>query len=245
MCLKVDKEGKFLSSTKRDPAFVSKGYTYLKDATSAFQTHQQSHCHREAIEVIIVLPKVSTDVGELLSHEHHEEKEKNKKMFLRVLEGIMFLARQGLPFRNLVDEDSVLLSLLSVNCPDLKLWMVKKTNKYTSHDIQNECVKLMAFHILRQLSKDIQENGWYAIMADECTDVSNVEQFTICIRWVNKYLESHESLIRLYKVDSITSDTLVSVIKDTFVRLNVKLTDCRGQCNDGASNSGSRRGIAA
>ena len=64
----------------------------------------------------------------------------------------------------------------------------------------------------------------YAIMADECTDVSNVEQFTICIRWVDKYLESHESFIGLYEVDSITSDTLVSAIKDTLVRLNVKLT---------------------
>ena len=170
-------------------------------------------------------------------------------MFLKVLEGIRFLARQGLSFRNLVDKDSnvcVLLSLLSVDCPDLKLWMAKKTNKHTSHDIQNECVKLMAFHILRQLSKDIQENGWHAIMADKCTDVSNIEQFTICIRWVDKYLESHDSFIGLYKVDSITSDTLVSAIKDTLVRLNVKLTDCRGQCYDGASNmSGSRRGVAA
>ena len=83
VCLKADQEGKSLSSTKRDPAFVSKGYTYWKDATSA---HQQSHCHREAIEVVIVLPKVNTDVGELLSREHHEEKEKNKKMlrFLKV-----------------------------------------------------------------------------------------------------------------------------------------------------------------
>ena len=112
----------------------------------------------KAIEVVIVLPKVNADVGELLSREHFEEKEKNKRMFLIVLEGIRFLARQGLPFRNLVDEDSnfcVLLSLLSIDCLDLKLWMAKKTNKYTSHDIQNECVKLMAFHILRQLSKDI------------------------------------------------------------------------------------------
>ena len=47
-------------------------------------------------------------------------------------------------------------------------------------------------------------------------------------------------------MDSITSNTLVSAIKDTLVRLNVKLTDCRGQSCDRASNmSGSRRGIAA
>ena len=122
--------------------------------------------------MVIVLPKVSTDVGELLSC---EQKEKNKKMFLKVLEGIRFLARQGIPFRNLVDEDSnfcILLSLLSVDCP--QTLNRQETNKYTSHDIQNECVKLMAFQILRQLSKDNQENGWYAIMADQCTDVSNL-----------------------------------------------------------------------
>ena len=47
----------------------------------------------------------------------------------------------------------------------------KKTNKYTSHDIQNECLKIMSSHILRKLSRDIQESGWFAIMADECTDV--------------------------------------------------------------------------
>ena len=75
VCLKADKEGKFLSSTKRDPAFVSKGYIYWRDATSAFQNiNKAMHCHREANEVVIVLPKVSTDVGELLSRKHHEEK---------------------------------------------------------------------------------------------------------------------------------------------------------------------------
>ena len=47
-------------------------------------------------------------------------------------------------------------------------------------------------------------------------------------------------------MDSIRSDTLVSAIKDTLVRFNVKLTDCCGQCYDGASNmSGSRRGVTA
>ena len=50
----------------------------------------------KAIEVVIVLPKVNADVGELLSREHYEEKEKNKRMFLKVLEGIRFLAQQGL-----------------------------------------------------------------------------------------------------------------------------------------------------
>ena len=53
MCLKANKEGKFLSSTKGYHA--SKGYTNWKDVTCAFQKHQKSKCHREVIEVVIVL----------------------------------------------------------------------------------------------------------------------------------------------------------------------------------------------
>ena len=44
----------------------------------------------------------------------------------------------------------------------------------------------MALHILRNICSDIVKNGFYTIMADECTDVSNKEQFVICIRWVMK-----------------------------------------------------------
>ena len=50
----------------------------------------------------------------------------------------------------------------------------------------------MSSYIYRKLSKDIQESGWFTIMSDECTDVANKEQFTSCIRWINKNLEDHE-----------------------------------------------------
>lgn len=61
-------ENKFLTSTKRDPTFLTKG-TYWKEATTAFKEHQASDCHWEATtEALIVLPKhTQGDVGELLS----------------------------------------------------------------------------------------------------------------------------------------------------------------------------------
>ena len=102
-------------------------------------------------------------------------------------------------------------------------------NKYTSHDIQNECLKIMSSHILRKLSRDIQERGWFTIMADECTDVANKEQFTICIRWINKNIEDHAYFIGLYEVEDITSESLVHAIKDTLLRMNLSVSNCRGQ----------------
>ena len=77
----------------------------------------------------------------------------------------------------LYSQNSVLISK-----PGLK----KKTNKYKSHDIQNECLKIMSSYILRKLSKDIHDGGWFTIMSDKCTDVANKEQFTFCIRWINQ-----------------------------------------------------------
>ena len=43
----------------------------------------------------------------------------------------------------------------------------------------------------------------------------------------------------------IDADSLVSAIKKTLARMNIQLTNCRGQCYDGASNmSRSRNGVA-
>ena len=79
-------------------------------------------------------------------------------------------------------------------------------------------------------------------MADECTDLANKEQFTICIRWVSHDKIMNTSLVS--EVNSIGADTLTHVIKDTLLRMNISLSNCRSQCYDGASNmSGSRTGI--
>ena len=49
----------------------------------------------------------------------------------------------------------------------------------------------------------------------------------------------------LYETHSIEAKALVGVIKDTLLRLNLKLEHCRGQCYDGASSmSGVRNGVA-
>ena len=249
LCMTAAHEGKFLVSTKRDPAFLSRGFTYWKEATTAFKKHQASDCHREANEALILLPKqVHGDIGELLSQQHQEEKATNRKMLLKILQNIRFLARQGLPLRGDKDDDSNFIQLLhlrGVDCPEVEMWMKKKTNKYTSHDIQNECVQVMALQILREVSKNIRDSAVFSIMADECTDIANKEQFTINIRWVGEDLEDHEDFIGLYQVASIDANTLVSAVKDTLLRIGLQLSACRGQCYAGASNmSGSRNGVA-
>ena len=95
----------------------------------------------------------------------------------------------------------------------------------------------MAFIILRDIAKNIKDSIFYSIAADEVTDCSNKEQFTICFGWVDKGFNTHE--------DFFWVDALVIVIKDALIRLNIPLSNAPGQCYDGAKNMcGIKNGVS-
>ena len=124
-------------------------------------------------------------------------------------------------------------------------WIKRKTNKYTSPEIQNEILKIMAKHVLRQISNCIQRSPFIAIMIDETTDISNHEQTTVVIRWISESLDVHEDFLGLYQVPSIDSNRLTSVVKDSLCQINVQPSKLRSQCYDGASAMrGARSGVA-
>jgi len=106
---------------------------------------------------------------------------------------------------------------------------LKKANKYTSHDIQDELLKSMALCVLRKISANLAEANFFCIMCDECTDAANREQLVVCIRWVDRYLEAHEEFIGLYLLENIEANTIVSAIRDVLKRLNLPMHKCRGQ----------------
>ena len=131
---------------------MCRGYSNWKDATVAFKKHEESSCHREAIEVIITLPATTAHIGVQLSQQHASEMENSHKMLVKILSCIKFLARQGLALRGDLDEnDGNFLQLLKLLGDDDGLvhdWLKKKMNKYTSHEIQNELLKIMALQVL-------------------------------------------------------------------------------------------------
>ena len=246
--MKCERMKKFLASTKREPGCISRGFTCRKEGMSAVKKHASSDCHREAVQTLIVLPSpprmsVSCRMLSML--------QRKRGIVMLVLINIRFLTRQGLALR--VDGDELnsnftqLLHLRANECRgvDVGAWLERRANKYTSPEVQNECLQLMALHILHSVSRHIAECPCYSVMADECTDCSNKEQFTVCIRWEDEELKEHEDFIVLYQVDTIDADCLLSVIRDVLLQMNMKLAQCCGQCYDGTSNmSGTRGGVA-
>ncbi len=79
----------------------------------------------------------------------------------------------------------------------------------------------MALRILRHISACIVRNGFFTVMADECTDIANKEQFAVCIRWVDESLTDHEVVIGVYNVGTIDADTLTAAICDVLLRMSL------------------------
>ena len=117
--------------------------------------------------------------------------------------------------------------------------------KYLSHDIINEQIEIMARHVLNTLIADIKRCGVFSIIADETRDISGIEQFVVCLRWVDNNYLVNEDLISLVDVEQTDSATLTDKLKLLLSANGFYLANCCGQAYDGAANmSGCINGIA-
>ena len=218
----------------KEEAFLSTGFRNWKKALDSFKEHQKSKCHIAALTFEITIPQCG-NIQEMTSKKIKSNMQENRKCLIKIIKTIQFLGRQGFALRgDESDENSNFMQLLKLRSKDflkLKEWLEKKTEKYTSHDIQNELLKLMAHQILREV-----RDSFYANICDEYTDISNNEQLTLCLRWVDELFNIHEDFLGFYQLENIKSDTAVSAIRDVLLRTQVSLDNCRGQCYDGASN---------
>ena len=225
------------------------GFSIWKDATRCFNKHEVSAMHKMAVDAVVTVRRTCGDVGAMLSAAHASVKRKNQEYVLQVFQNVCFLSRQGITLRGDGEEKYSnfiqLLLLRSIDNTIILSMLDKKTDKYTSPIIQNEMLKIMGLQVLREIASSIQKAKYFSLMADEVTDVSNREQVAICIRWVDIDFQPHEEFIGLYKANTIAAVEIVAILKDSLLRMNLNISDCRGQCYDGAANiCGVRNSVA-
>ena len=195
----------------------------------------------------MVLPKITKDIGEQVSRAHQAEKEQARDMLQLILSSVRFLARQGLALRgDGSDASANLIQLLRLRAEDepcVLQWLDKSANKHTAPENQNE---LMAHHVLRKILKSISTSPFLAVMVDETTDKSNKEQLTLVVRWVSEDFTVSEEFLGLYCLSATNAQSIVSIMKDAFLRFQIPLAKLRGQCYDRCSTvTGAKAGVAA
>ena len=251
-CTKANSLSLLSLSTKTDDAFISKGYTYWKNALIKFKGHESSGCHRHAVQQLQQVK--AAPVNAQLSAQKAAAQASSREALVTVFSSVRLLARQGLAMRGHDEKQGNLRQLLksrSEDSPALKLWLERTTN-FLSPESQNEMLQIISHNVQQAVVKAKNGNlrngnaNQFGIVVDGTQDCSGLEQESICIRFVNESLEVCEVFLGLYNPPDTTGHTLATVIKDVLLRLRLPIENLRAQTYDGAANmSGKFNGCQA
>ena len=115
--------------------------------------------------------------------------------------------------------------------------------------IQNEIIQSFSQLIQRKIVEKINKNKFFSVLADETTDISQTEQFSLCIRYTNggdggTPITLREDFLLFVPVYDVSGKALANVILEKVGYLGLKLEKLRGQGYDGASSMrGEFRGV--
>lgn len=105
---------------------------------------------------------------------------------------------------------------------------------YLSHRIQNEIIDIAGRIITNKIVERINKAKCFASIADETIDVSGIEQFSVCVRYVDeiegKYI-IREDFLCLVPVEVVTEEGLASTLLITLKALGINVLFMKGQGN--------------
>ena len=139
ICKNVFKLNQLKLSKSVENAFISVGFDNWKRATSAFEQHRRSKCHRESVLKWNHHLK-GNGIQAQLDKQAGVEQKNNLHCLEIIFSSIEYLARQGLPLRGHDEHEGNFFQLIKLRANDnlaLQQWMERK-RAYLSHEIQNE-----------------------------------------------------------------------------------------------------------
>ena len=114
---------------------------------------------------------LGTPIDEQLNAAQTELHRCRRLCLLEQLRYLRYLARQGIPRRNHIEEDGNLKQLLKLSTlPGMKRYL--EGGRYLSKDINDELTKGMYRSVLTKILAQIRDQRFYAIVIDETRDIS-------------------------------------------------------------------------
>ncbi|CAF3819629.1 unnamed protein product, partial [Rotaria sp. Silwood1] len=241
-----------------DDAFATTGFNNWKKAlnkSAGLMKHASSQAHIIATKNYLIYKQqqaIDSNVLKQLDNSRAILIRKNRDRLVKISSTLLFLARQMISFRgHQEDENSSnqgnfleFLRWASTTDPAIKSILEDSAGNatYLSHDIQNELINVMSNEIREEISFMLNKNK-YALMADECRDVSGTQQLSIVIRFVpdpNRCTIDKAYIVKEYFLGFIPlaqfdAETLANKIVEFLNYWKIPLEFCICLCFDGAS----------
>ena len=122
----------------------------------------------------------------------------------------------------------------------------KKTQR--SKTVQNQMMASCKMYMQGKIVEKIKRIRFFSIIADECSDVSNKEQLSLVLRYVNPDTSviCADFLAFLECKEGTSGPALATLIEREIEKMGLDMNNARGQCYDGAGNmKGIRKGVSS
>ena len=235
--------------------FTSKCFDNFWHLNPCLFQHEDSKTHRDCMdkwkELLMRVGKKETIDKHLLA-EIDAETDKWKNILHGVLDVIIFLSKQGLPFRghregfdsrnqgNFLETIKLIAKynpMISQHLSNIQLsqkWMTT----YLSPMIQNEIITLLADNVKKLIIKEVKEARYFSILFDSTPDISHVDQMAFVIRYVkikNQEVEVKEMFLKFFPLYGKKAEEITTSILEELQENDLNVMMCRGQGYDNAS----------
>lgn len=248
---------------------VLEKFSNWKKAIEEFNKNEATKYHKNSIldadNLLSIYNKSKESIDVQLNNKLKIEIQENRKKLIPIIETIIFCGRQGLASRGYNDSGIISLQNSQIyndgNFRELLRFKVEAGDKnlanhletaprnatYLSPEIQNEVINACSCMIIEQLVSKINSAKCFTVLADETTDISGIEQFSLCVRYLDIFKkEMREDFLKFVPVHDVTGKGLATTLMDSLKELGLELKYLRGQGYDGAATmSGHFNGVQA
>ncbi|CAF3927502.1 unnamed protein product [Rotaria sordida] len=109
-----------------------------------------------------------------------------------------------------------------------------KNATYISKTTQNQLIDIIGKLILKQVIEEVKQAQFFTILLDETTDIANIEQASLCIRYILND-QIHERFLMFIPVMDRSGAGLADLIITSILDLGLDLAFCVGQGYDDCS----------
>lgn len=173
----------------------------------------------------------------------------NRKKLVSIIRAVLFCCRQGIALRGRRDDGPVSMEMpeendgnfrallrYAVECGDdflrNHLLTAGASATYLSYKTQNAIIDAGRDIITNVIVTRINETRCFAVTADETTDISGIEQFSIGVRYVQKGAAKHvirEDFLCFVPVEDVTGAGLANTLLTTLKKLGIEIQYMKGQ----------------
>ena len=139
---------------------------------------------------------------------------------------------------------------MACGAEDLKTFLetAGKNAMYTSQITVTEFIEALGSWVEESLLKHLHQAPFYSIMADECTDITTVEELSLFCRWIENG-EPTEHFIDLLPMKKTNAESIYSALVECLKSKNIQLSNLIGMgfgsAAGAATFSGKKSGVQA